>query len=122
MAFPLLFVASLAFGGSSSEIERPTQACSNTLVAELQIARGEWKAAEGSLRYALVFDFEDGYLRERLKLVMSRQGIALAKHHSYKHHSDKHHSMFKKTVRLRLPSRLKARVDQKPIAPSVAEK
>lgn len=115
MGFTLVFAASLALS-ATTESERPTQACSSALIAELQMVRGEWAAAEQSLRYALIFDFEDQYLRERLRQVMVHQGLAIAKNNI----------LSKKRVRLRLPSRLTlpitGRVDHKPIAPSVAEK
>jgi hypothetical protein len=115
MGLSLLFAVSLALGGAA-ESERPTQACSSALIAELQMLRGEWKAAEQSLRYALIFDFEDRYLRERLRVVMLQQGLAIAKNNISS----------KKRVRLHLPPRLTlpmtGRLEQKPIAPSVAEK
>lgn len=74
-----VFCALLAVSGTTSSEERPTQALAQALIAETHIARGEWRQAEDALRYALIFDYDEPFLRARLNHVLVKQGKAIAR-------------------------------------------
>jgi hypothetical protein len=113
----LLFCSAIATASATNgppvEPERPTQAYAHALIAEMHIARGEWKAAEDALRYALIFDYDDRYLRRRLLTVLTHQGKRAALAQLGRRGNKP----------LRLPPRLSERIiDGRGRDPSVAEK
>ena len=98
--------------------ERPSQAYAQVLIAEMHIARNEWKQAEDALRYALVFDYENTHLRNRLGAVLERQGKLPAAHHS---RFAKNLRSFKRAIGRARADRIEARLDRASDA-SVAER
>jgi hypothetical protein len=118
----LALVFCFALTGAPETKDRAPQAYAHALIAELHIARGEWRAAEDALRYALVFDYDDRYLRGRLDAVLVRLGKAPACTGKAPCASKIVHAGKRVKKTLRLPARLSERIDQRAQDPSVAEK
>lgn len=109
----LVLCSALLLASPENPGETPTQAYAHAIIAEVHIARHEWKPAESALRYALIFDFDNPYLRARLDSVLSQLGKPKLAHSKTTPH---------KWRKLKLQRRLLGGVAIEPVERDVAEK